>query len=1314
MSASREVPGSFVRMVSSVSAGTLLAIAAGLSGCGTAPSAFPVVGAPVTGNDVPTLQILEPTANITIGRGDNFLIRWTDSDTDSNAKISFDVVNTVTNVAIALVRNINENDTGLESGPDSFTAGSSLIPTGTYYLRGVIDDSVNRATEVYATTAGGVSPQRVIITIVEPGQQPPTVPPTVAVVEPAINLSVAQDDNIVVLVQPRLTAPNQASPYDPDSNITLYVLLDLDLEPNNDDPANPLPDKIIVLRTQQLQAGAFGAVPFVIPITLDEVPPRADGEAYYIRATVDDLTNPRVHAYAPGTINVVGLAAGLVDLNDVGRTKSGAKLYGFNPGANVGSRMSSVSDFDIDGVDDCVVVAQYGNPRGFGPVGEAYLLYGRAGARYGGSIGVNSVADRLSGAIFEAPPVRRNPDGFSLPGSAFSNGITDVSFIEDLTGDGRPEIMVGMSRVFGAADPMDFDPGDSDLNADETTQEIEIVLRQGQVTVQTGDADPEITSFTYDGVIDTYISDATPNTSYGSSESISWRNDGTAEEWGLIKFENVLDEIPDSAITIDASTIDADIEIRIFRTGVEAELHQCYTDFTEQTTYATFSGGGGPVAEVDYRDDGGNGLDAVASTDAETIQLDVTELVRRLIDRDLTAYGEDLRFIIVPAVDAEAAGQSSARSSEFQFDRPTLKIRYNRLNLGGSANCYPDNWVNNFTDEFDEPYSDLQFYSGGMAVLINSSNRDNDGPSDPNRLESTSVALELVGQEAGFVFDAGGTDIVGGAIRARADNVRAEVKGTDPDEPGRVAGTRFVAGFYDFLDSRRLREGPREDLWGDRVAAIGDLNNDGFDELVFSAPRNERYLTDTFDANGFQSTHWQSTAFNGSIAVIPGANYNLPFWRDKGDAANATSTIPTLDQHRLPPFGRCTNPRERRHWLVPTDTFDVFAEDIDDMLGDGQSAGDFNLDGLDDLLCGAYLNDRSASLTDTGATYIIYGRSVIGDVVLENAESTLLRPPMLRVRGVRDGDQVGWRQASGLDVNGDRLDDIFFSAPRADFGGVDRATCGDVDSNNRPVSAFNACLSQFSAPGPDVQLFSDASCKAFDYDNDGDVDEDDRCVYCCVSGACEPADSCQYGTVPGDCCANLVDNGFVGVIFGGVFTDGDRDITQLASPDLVGAVFYGSASGHRAGVDVSSAGDFNEDGFGDLLIAVPGETRVDAAGRDRLGVVYLVFGGTHLYNTKWDLSQVGSVDLPGIVFLSPYVKGAPNEAPPTTVAFLGDLNRDGFGDIGIGVPVADFIDLSFPQGPDAPASDAAVGRRSNAGNAYIIYGNNFGTNRGTP
>ena len=80
------------------------------------------------------------------------------------------------------------------------------------------------------------------------------------------------------------------------------------------------------------------------------------------------------------------------------------------------------------------------------------------------------------------------------------------------------------------------------------------------------------------------------------------------------------------------------------------------------------------------------------------------------------------------------------------------------------------------------------------------------------------------------------------------------------------------------------------------------------------------------------------------------------------------------------------------------------------------------------------------------------------------------------------------------------------------------------------------------------------------------------------------------------------------------------------------------------------------------------------------------------------------------MFLSPYLKGRPNEAAPLTVAFLGDINRDGFGDIAIGNPKADFIDFSFPQGP--AATDAELGRRRDAGDAYVVYGNNFGSNRG--
>jgi hypothetical protein len=284
---------------------------------------------------------------------------------------------------------------------------------------------------------------------------------------------------------------------------------------------------------------------------------------------------------------------------------------------------------------------------------------------------------------------------------------------------------------------------------------------------------------------------------------------------------------------------------------------------------------------------------------------------------------------------------------------------------------------------------------------------------------------------------------------------------------------------------------------------------------------------------------------------------------------------------------------------------------------------------------------------------------------------------------------------------------------------VTRSTCagdfnrdGIIDANDLHEVSFHDCLVNVGD-----EVFSDDPCKVFDYDNDGDIDADDRCVFCCLSGECEPDSACVFGQ-SANCCENMVDNGFVGIIFGGRFTDGDRDITQIATTDLPGTVFYGGHAGDRAGMDVSSAGDFNQDGFGDILIAAPGEVRRDSAGRQRVGVVYLVFGGTHLQNTTWNLSDpergVGSPELPGVVFLSPFVKGRPNEAAPTTVGFIGDINHDGFGDILIGNPKADFIDLSFPQGPDAPGSDPAAGRRSNAGNAYIVYGNNFGSNRASP
>jgi hypothetical protein len=299
---------------------------------------------------------------------------------------------------------------------------------------------------------------------------------------------------------------------------------------------------------------------------------------------------------------------------------------------------------------------------------------------------------------------------------------------------------------------------------------------------------------------------------------------------------------------------------------------------------------------------------------------------------------------------------------------------------------------------------------------------------------------------------------------------------------------------------------------------------------------------------------------------------------------------------------------------------------------------------------------------------------------------------------------IGSRQELLGDVDGDRITDIVISSPTADFGGIGRAECagdfdgdGDIEEDLDPT-LFNACLGQEVFFDSDCDV---SGCKVFDYDGDRQITEADRTVLDCLL---------ENGT---DCCP--VNNGFVGIIFGGVTIDGDRDITQVGTPDLPGVRFFGTTAGDRAGADVGSAGDFNQDGFDDLLIAVPGKQWIDETGQCRLGVVYLIFGGAHLRQVgqvnEYNLALVGTDDLPGIVFVSPYVAGIPNEAPLDHVGYLGDINNDGFSDIAIGSTRADFIDVTLPQDPGDPGTDPSVGRRPDSGDVYVIYGNNFGSNR---
>jgi hypothetical protein len=132
------------------------------------------------------------------------------------------------------------------------------------------------------------------------------------------------------------------------------------------------------------------------------------------------------------------------------------------------------------------------------------------------------------------------------------------------------------------------------------------------------------------------------------------------------------------------------------------------------------------------------------------------------------------------------------------------------------------------------------------------------------------------------------------------------------------------------------------------------------------------------------------------------------------------------------------------------------------------------------------------------------------------------------------------------------------------------------------------------------------------------------------------------------------------------------DVSNLGS---AGVTFSGAAAGDQLGYFTGSAGDFNGDGYSDMLL---GARRADPNGVSSAGSAYIVYGGENLSSSSMSILNVNT----GFVLNG----AAENGLLGASVASAGDVNGDGFNDV-------------------------IVGELSNgAGNAYVIFGGDQGNN----
>src|SRR4051812_44605476 len=128
-------------------------------------------------------------------------------------------------------------------------------------------------------------------------------------------------------------------------------------------------------------------------------------------------------------------------------------------------------------------------------------------------------------------------------------------------------------------------------------------------------------------------------------------------------------------------------------------------------------------------------------------------------------------------------------------------------------------------------------------------------------------------------------------------------------------------------------------------------------------------------------------------------------------------------------------------------------------------------------------------------------------------------------------------------------------------------------------------------------------------------------------------------------------------------------LVTLALAAMGALVTAAPAAGARTGDDLRPAvtphpfaHDFNDDGFSDLAIGIPDATVAGSSGAGAVEVLYGTSNGLRAAGSqRWSLATAN-------------VPGTPHRNDHFGAALAsGDFNRDGYGDLAVGIPNYDYV-----------------------------------------
>jgi hypothetical protein len=378
-----------------------------------------------------------------------------------------------------------------------------------------------------------------------------------------------------------------------------------------------------------------------------------------------------------------------------------------------------------------------------------------------------------------------------------------------------------------------------------------------------------------------------------------------------------------------------------------------------------------------------------------------------------------------------------------------------------------------------------------------------------------------------------------------------------------------------------------------------------------------------------------------------------------------------------------------------------FAPEPGDLFGFALATGDFNGDGADDLATGIPLDDGlfGAPIADMGAVVVRYGipgkglDTDVADTFLSQLQNGSPSDP-------NPGEKFGRALAAG-DFNGDGIDDLAIGVPR-DLNG-DEIASGAVEIHYGLPTGIQLAAEHFLAYGGALDLVGFDNDRLGDVLAAGDFDGngyDDLAVGAPGRTIVHVLHGGPGGLLPFS--GYHIYQGFQGIPdidepgdeFGaalnvGDFDGDDRDDLAIGVPgeDDVGAILvlfgsdfgliYGNRvwwgqgdtggvgeSGDQFGIALGS-GDFDGDGYDDLVVGAPYEDLVESGPLVDAGECTLLYGSGAGAPNWFNVARTSHFQQ-GSLFLG----GGYDEAGDRFGWALaaGDFDRDGHDDLAVGHP----------------------------------------------